>query len=380
MTQLPMNYSAGRSTMKASSSTTTRTWAPCIIALLSLLHLQRHEMQPCHAFTLPCTPRTLSSLSSTTSLSSSTNSNILNPLKQGSTCALVTPFLPNGQIDEPSLRSLLKFHKDNNTQGLCVLGTTAEASLLSMQERRTVLEIVVSEVKNKIPILVGTGAINPNDVKSMTQQALDLGADANLVVTPPYIKPPQRALCKFFSDIADCGLPLVVYNVPGRTGVDFKPESIAAIADHELIVGVKEATGDLERVAQIRALTKEKLQSLNQNQLLLYSGDDATEAQFVLNGGDGCISVTANVAPLQMSQMMQYALESNTEEAMKINASLEKIHENIFVESNPIPAKWGLKRMRLISFAYCRPPLCELDKQYYELIEETLREGGITLD
>lgn len=252
-----------------------------------------------------------------------------------------------------------------------------------MEERQLVIKTVVQDVKGRIPILVGTGSVNPLDTKAMTLQAIDLGCDANLVVTPPYIKPPQRGLISHFVGIAEMGLPTVVYNVPGRTAVDFVPESIAqCFGESEFIIGVKEATGDVSRVQAIReAVEKYSISHTSGNTdngrtLLLYSGDDATEAEFVLQGGDGCISVTANVAPSKMALMMKHALDGNREEAMKINSQLETIHSSIFVESNPIPAKWAMKRMGKIESAFCRPPLMELDEQYFGLIEESLLAGG----
>lgn len=248
---------------------------------------------------------------------------------------------------------------------------------MSMAERQKVLDIVVDEVKGIIPILVGTGSINPNDTKAMTQQAIDMGCDANLVVTPPYIKPPQRGLIQHFTTIADIGLPTILYNVPGRTGVDLTPQSIGqCYMESENIIGVKEATGDVSRVKQIRDVEKTIQTGDGRPPLLLYSGDDSTEAEFVLQGGDGCISVTANVAPSKMAQMMRLCLDGKREEAMKINEQLDSIHSNIFVESNPIPAKWALKRMGMIENGFCRPPLMDLDEAHYGLIEEVLKTGG----
>jgi 4-hydroxy-tetrahydrodipicolinate synthase len=276
--------------------------------------------------------------------------------------------LPTGQVDVASLRSLLRFHVASGTDGLCILGTTGEASLMDLQERKSILEIAVQEVKGKIPILVGTGAIDPRHVKEMILQAIDMGCDASLLVSPMYIKPPQRGLVQFYTQMADLGLPIVMYNVPGRTGVDIKPETVALCAQHDNIVGVKEATGDVTRVGAIRSLTKD----LNKR-FLLYSGDDATEAEFVLKGGDGCISVTANCAPRAMHDMMMACLRRDEKEAMRINGDLEMLHKRIFCESNPIPAKWAVHRMGKIPFAYCRPPLMELDPQYYAHVEEALR-------
>jgi 4-hydroxy-tetrahydrodipicolinate synthase len=250
-----------------------------------------------------------------------------------------------------------------------------------MQERKMVLDVCVEEVKGIIPILCGTGAIDPKQVREMTLQAIDCGCDASLVVTPPYIKPPQRGLVRHFLEMADMGLPVVVYNVPGRTAVDILPETIGVVAEHEMIVGVKEATGDLKRVERIRKVEEEQRQrgkiDSSRSPLLLYSGDDSTEAEFVLNGGDGCISVPANVAPKEMHDMMMAALERKEEEAMRINEMLKDIHKDIFCESNPIPAKWALKRMNKIPNAYCRPPLMELDEKYHTVVEAALAKAGL---
>jgi len=277
-----------------------------------------------------------------------------------------------GEVDIAALRGLLQWHVKSGTDGICILGTTGEASLLSMKEREAVLTACVEEVKGKASILVGTGTINPNSVKEQTLQAIDLGCDAALVVTPYYIKPPQRGLMKHFTSIADLGLPCVLYNVPGRTGVDLVPESIGLIADHENIVGVKEATGDVSRVQQIREACEGKDENI-----LLLSGDDSTEMDFVLGGGDGCISVTANVAPADMHQMMALCLEGKREEAEQINKRLQSLHNNLFVESNPIPAKWAVSRIGQIPNGFCRPPLDELDSVHHALLDESLRNAGL---
>ncbi|KAL7548351.1 hypothetical protein ACHAWF_011637 [Thalassiosira exigua] len=167
------------------------------------------------------------------------NANEVMPMTQGSSCAIITPMTDTGKLDIPSLRKLLQIHVDAGTDNLCILGTTGEASVLSMDERAQVLKTAVEEVKGKIPILAGTGTINPEHVKEMTLQAMDIGCDASLVVTPYYVKPPQRGLIKHFTSMADLGLPVVMYNIPGRTKVDLTPESTAICADHPLIVGLK---------------------------------------------------------------------------------------------------------------------------------------------
>lgn len=254
------------------------------------------------------------------------NANEIMPMKQGSSCAIITPMTNDGTIDFHSLRNLLQFHLASGTDNLCILGTTGEASVLSMKERAKVLQLAVEEVKGKIPILAGTGTIDPGHVKEMTLQAMDIGCDASLVVTPYYVKPPQRGLIKHFIDAADLGLPVVMYNIPGRAKVDLSPESTAICAEHENIVGLKDATGDLDRVQKIRSLVGDM------SHLLLYSGDDATSSEFVLRGGDGCISVTANVAPAEVHDLMMAALDGDEELVNDINAPLLGLHKNLFVE------------------------------------------------
>lgn len=326
-------------------------------------------------------------------------------MRQGSYVALITPMSETGAIDFPTLRSLLQFHLESGTDGLCILGTTGEgkstvssmlfkyyifgmhmltihiindyitASVLTMDERKKVLDVAVEEVKGKIPILVGTGTIDPEHVKEQTLQAIDCGCDASLVVTPYYVKPPQRALIRHFETMADLGLPVCIYNVPGRTGVDFLPESIAKVAGHPNIVAVKEATGDVSRLAQIHKACEAN--GVPKDKLLLLSGDDGTTDKFVLDGGDGCISVTANVAPARMHDLMMAALKKDTEEAYRINAPLRSLHTDAFCEANPIPIKWATKRIGKIDCAYLRPPLDELAPEFHGVVEQALIEAGL---
>lgn len=301
------------------------------------------------------------------SLSSDANNDRI-PLGNGSYVALVTPMDTSGAIDLSALRSTLQWHVESETDGLCILGTTGEATTISMKEREAVLKVAVEEVKGKMPILVGTGTINPNTVKEQTQQAIDIGCDGALVVTPYYVKPPQRALLNHFHMVADMGLPVILYNVPGRTAVDLSTETIAILAAHDNIVGLKDATGRIERVAELRKSCGDDF--------LLLSGDDMTSANFIAEGGNGCVSVTANVSPAKMHQMMTLLLEGKNEEGMKINAELEPLHDKLFVESNPIPAKWALHRMGQIPTGYCRPPLVDLAPEQYSTVEEALKAGG----
>lgn len=297
------------------------------------------------------------------------------PMRQGSYVALITPMTASGQINIPELRSILQFHLESGTDGLCILGTTGEASVMTMSERKTVLDVAVEEVKGKIPILVGTGTIDPQHVKEQTLQAIDCGCDASLVVTPYYVKPPQRALIRHFESMADLGLPVCIYNVPGRTGVDMSPESIGVVAGHSNIVAVKEATGDVSRVKKIYEAMREN--GVDEDSLLLLSGDDGSTDEFVLSGGDGCISVTANVAPAEMHELMMAALKGDKERVDKINSPLRGLHNDLFCEANPIPVKWAVKRIGKIECAYLRPPLDELDPKCHEKIENALSNAGL---
>jgi len=309
-------------------------------------------------------------------------------MRRGSTVALVTPMHEStGDVDYVSLRKLLRLHVESGTHNLCVLGTTGEASVLSSQERERVLRTAVELVKGKMTILAGTGTIDPKSTKAMTQQAIDVGCDAALVVTPYYVKPPQRGLIQNTVAAADLGLPVVVYNVPGRTGVDFKDENIAVCAQHPNVVGVKDATGDVSRVANLRRLLSEQRGGGGgDDDFLLYSGDDSTSLRFVELGGDGCISVTANVAPRDMSIMMNKALSQSqgtgdgggNESASSIDERLAGLHRDLFLESNPMPAKWALYRLGLIESPYCRPPLTTFDFDTYGAdVEAALKQAGL---
>jgi len=293
------------------------------------------------------------------------------PMKKGSTCALITPFTETGKIDVPGLEKLLQWHLDGGTDNLCILGTTAEAAVMSMEERATVLETVVNKVKGKIPLLIGTGTINPESVKAMTQQAIDMGADANLLVTPYYVKPPQRGLLKHFTNIADMGLPIILYNVPGRTACNMLDDTIATLAQHENIIGIKDATGDLDRLQSVKLALGQ-----NGDDFLFYSGDDGTTKDFVLSGGDGCISVTANIVPHMMHDMVHAALDGDVKRANELDSRLQEMHKKLFVESNPIACKWAAKRIGLIDTDYCRAPLDAMDSQFEPIVDEALKHAG----
>lgn len=295
------------------------------------------------------------------------------PLKRGSTCALITPFTADNKIDVPGLEKLIDFHLEAGTDNLCVLGTTAEASVMSMDERALALNTIVGKAKGKIPLMVGVGTIDPADVKKYTQQAIDLGADASLLVSPYYVKPPQRGLISHFTTMADMGLPVILYNVPGRTAVDLSDETISTLSQHEHIVGIKDATGDVSRLTSLKNVLGEEAS----RNFLKYSGDDGTTTDYVLEGGDGCISVTANIVPKAVRDMVHAALDGNDQLAIELNQPLVLLNSRLFVESNPIPVKWCAQRMGIVDSAYCRPPLDTMDPQFIEFMEEALASANM---
>lgn len=301
-------------------------------------------------------------------------------IRQGSTVALITPFHEEtGKVDFTSLQNLIQYHMDSGTDNLCLLGTTGEAGVLSMEEREQVLTTAVNMVKGRIPMMVGCGTINPHHVQEMIQQASDCGCDAALVVTPYYVKPPQRSLIKHYTTLADTSpLPLIIYNVPGRTAVDMKDESIAIAASHDNVIGVKDATGKLERLT---ALQQQLIQqNVKKEDFLLFSGDDETSMEYVLNGGDGCISVTANVAAKVMHDIMMSSLQNDPTTAKALNDPLVLLHQKLFCEANPMPIKYAASKMKYISSPFCRPPLDIMDtKLYGTIVEDALQQAGLLL-
>jgi len=293
------------------------------------------------------------------------------PINDGSNVAIITPMNVDGSIDEGKFRELLRWHVECKTDGIVALGTTGESAILDMNERAQVLKIVKEEVKGKIPIIVGTGTISPSKVIAMNQQALDFEADALLIVTPYYVKPPQRALVKHFTDIAQLTpLPIILYNVPGRTGVDLKPETVAELSAVSNIIGVKEATGDNTRVKSLRELIGPDFK--------LYSGEDAACKDFVLAGGNGVISVTSNVAPKEMHEMMMAALAGDVAKANKIDSTLQMLHKNLFLEANPIPVKWAVHRLGRVGPGI-RAPLVGLDPALHSKLEDAIRAAGFQI-
>ena len=281
----------------------------------------------------------------------------------GSYTALITPF-SNGKVDEAAFRKLVDFQIENGTHGLVPVGTTGESPTLSHEEHDRVVEMGIEQAAGRVPVIAGAGSNSTDEAVRLAKHAAAAGADGVLIVSPYYNKPTQEGLFQHYTQIADqVEFPQVLYNVPGRTSCDLLPETIARLAPHENILGIKEATGDLSRLEKLKKLISDET-------FFLYSGDDATATDFILNGGHGNISVTANVVPDLMSKLCDFALEKSSE-AKVIENKISNLNEMLFLESNPIPVKWALSRMGLIDIGI-RLPLTNLSKEHQQTLQEEL--------
>jgi 4-hydroxy-tetrahydrodipicolinate synthase len=288
---------------------------------------------------------------------------------RGSMVALITPMTDDGGIDEAGLESLVDFHLQNQTDAIIAMGTTGESATLSHKEHSHVVKRVVELVNGKIPVIAGTGSNNTAEALDLTAAAKQDGADASLLVTPYYNKPTQEGLYQHYKLIADkVALPLVLYNVPGRTGCDLLPETTSRLADIENIIGIKEATGDLSRAKETLSLCGDRLD--------VFSGDDSTSIELMLMGGQGNISVTANLAPQAMHDMCEAALVGDRAKAEAINESLMGLHSKLFLESNPIPAKWALYKMGFGGKGI-RLPLTAFADVYHAELLDAMKIAGI---
>jgi len=288
---------------------------------------------------------------------------------QGSIVALVTPMRSDGSVDESSLRALIDWHVEQGTDAIVAVGTSGESATLNEAEHCKLIRQVVEYTAGRLPIIAGTGANSTSEAIALTRCAAEAGADACLLVTPYYNKPTQEGLYLHHKAVAEAvDIPQLLYNVPGRTACDMLPETVARLAEIANIVGIKEATGNLQRVPQLRELCGPGFS--------LISGDDATTREFVLLGGRGCISVTANVAPAAMHRMVAAALRGDVAEAERIDSGLADLHRVLFLESNPIPVKWALEEMGRIP-AGLRLPLTRLSGQYHDAVRQALSRAGI---
>lgn len=283
---------------------------------------------------------------------------------KGSLVALVTPMVDD-KIDVKTLRELVDFHIDKGTHGIVAAGTTGEAGTLSHDEKCLVIKTVIEQAKERVPVIAGTAMNATKDCVALTQEAMALGAHAALIMTPAYIKPTQDGLFQHYSAIAKAvAIPIILYNVPGRTACDLLPETVARLSKISNIIGIKEATGQMTRLQQLLRLTE--------NTLDVYSGDDLTAAQWMLAGAKGVISVTANVAAKWMAKLCDLAMDGEHAACLKLQEQLMPLHELLFVEANPIPVKWAMSRVGL-SGQDIRLPMTVLSSEHHQVMDQVLK-------
>lgn len=289
---------------------------------------------------------------------------------KGSFVALATPMDDNGSIDYAGLKNLVDFHIQQGTHGLVSVGTTGESATLPFEEHIEVVKKTVEFAEGHIPVIAGSGANSTSEAIFLTEQLAGTGIVGFLSVVPYYNKPQQKGIVAHFEAIADSTeLPVILYNVPGRTVTDMLPETVAELAKHKRIVGLKDATGDMQRLAQTQQLVSDDF--------LMLSGDDASSMEFLKRGGHGVISVTANVMPSAIASMCKAALAGDFEKAQAFNHMAAELHEALFIEPNPVMPKWALYKMGLIKTPYLRLPMVlpELDSK--NDIEEVMHNAGI---
>ncbi|MDC0981184.1 4-hydroxy-tetrahydrodipicolinate synthase [Candidatus Pseudothioglobus singularis] len=284
----------------------------------------------------------------------------------GSNVALITPMFEDGRVDYESLNNLIDFHIDSGTSSIVSVGTTGESATVGVKEHLKILDHTIKYAARRIPIIAGTGANSTSEAIELTQEAKNFGADACLLVTPYYNKPTQEGLFQHFKLIAESvSIDQILYNVPGRTAVDMSVDTTSRLSEISNIIGIKDATGDLSVIKELVAKCPEDF--------LLLTGDDATAIDFLLFGGHGGISVTANVTPKELQKAYLAAIAGNTELAKKLNEGLSGLHKNLFIESNPIPVKWALHKMGKCDNGI-RLPLLELSNECKTVLENDLKE------
>ena len=286
---------------------------------------------------------------------------------QGSIVALVTPMRADGSIDWEAHERLLQWHVESGTAGVVPMGTTGESATLNTQEHLEVISRTIELAHGRISVIAGTGSNSTEETLHQTKEAESLGADACLLVTPYYNRPTQEGLYAHFKKVAETtSVPLVLYNVPSRTGCDLLPETIGRLSSIEGIVGIKEASGKIERVSEIR--------SVSASDFFILSGEDALTLEMMNNGAVGTISVTANVLPKAMAEFCDSFLSGNIKRASAIDEVLQSVHEILFIESNPTPAKWALHQMGIIHEGI-RMPLLPLSSRYRSELKKRVDEA-----
>ena len=288
----------------------------------------------------------------------------------GSLVALITPMDSKGNVDHVSLKKLVEYHIANGTSAIVSVGTTGESATLDHHEHIDVIKRTVDYAQGRIDIIAGTGSNATKEAIELTRQVENIGVVGCLTVAPYYNKPTQEGMYQHFKAIAECtALPQILYNVPGRTSSDIKPETVGRLSKIKNIVALKDATGDLSRVYKTRKLVGDDFK--------LLSGDDATFLDFMILGGDGVISVTANVAAKQVATVCQLAANNQIKEARALNESLLALHNNLFIEPNPTPAKWACLRLGLIADGTIRLPMISLTDASIPAVEQALKDANL---
>ena len=290
-------------------------------------------------------------------------------IAQGSMVAIVTPMFDDGRLDLNTLRALIDWHIDAGTDGIVIVGTTGESPTVDVEEHCLLIKTTVEHVNGRVKVIAGTGANSTSEAIALTAKAKTLGVDACLLVTPYYNKPTQEGLYQHFAAVAAAvDIPQILYNVPGRTSCDMSNDTVLRLAAIKNIVGIKDATGSVERGTDLVLRTPKDF--------AIYSGDDATGMALMLLGSPGVISVTANVAPKLMHEMCVAAMAGHVATACEINAKLFSLHQKLFIEANPIPVKWVLQEMGKIQ-AGIRLPMVNLSTQYHELLRAAMRQAAL---
>lgn len=287
----------------------------------------------------------------------------------GSIVALVTPMLPDGAIDKEGLATLIEYHIQSGTAALGIAGTTGESATLTMAEHIDIIQFAVEQAAGRIPVVAGTGSNSTHEAIELTVAAAAAGAEYSLLVTPYYNKPPQEGLYRHFCQVAAAvNIPIILYNVPSRTGVDLSSETVLRLSEVGNIAGLKDATGDVERGGALIAKLPDTFG--------VYSGDDATALDLMCRGGRGNVSVTANVAAAKVAEVCCLALAGDEDGARKLNAELSGLNEALFIEANPIPVKWAMVELGLVKEGI-RLPLVALSTAHQETVLEAIRQAGL---
>lgn len=288
---------------------------------------------------------------------------------QGSMVAMITPMKTDGTVDQKALNRLVEFHIEQGTDAIVAVGTTGESATLAFAEHIAVVRAVADQVNGRIPVIAGTGANATQEAIELTEAARAAGADACLLVTPYYNKPTQEGLYQHYKAVAEAvDIPQILYNVPGRTACDMSDDTVIRLSKVDNIVGIKDATGDLQRAKHVMAQTADDF--------LVLSGDDISCMDLMLLGGQGVISVTANVAPAKMHEMCGHAIQGERNQASQVNKTLMGLHQALFSEANPIPVKWAMSEMGFCE-AGIRLPLTWLSEQYREPLRAAMQQAGV---